>query len=56
MKLCTAVIAAALLLAADAPARADEDCDTVVKALEDVQIGGHEDPRPDHGRDQEGDE
>jgi hypothetical protein len=36
MKLCTAVIAAALLLAADAPARADEDCDTVVKALEDV--------------------
>ncbi|MFL6824788.1 MAG: hypothetical protein ACJ8FA_19675 [Xanthobacteraceae bacterium] len=38
MKLCTAVIAAALLLAADAPARADEDCDTVVKALEDVQL------------------
>jgi hypothetical protein len=36
MKLCTAVIAAALLLAG--PARADEDCDTVVKALEDVQL------------------
>ena len=36
MKLWTAVIAAALLLAG--PARADEDCDTVVKALEDVQL------------------
>ena len=40
MKLCTAVIAAALLLAADGPARADEDCDTVVKALEDGQLVG----------------
>ena len=36
MKLCTAVIAAALLLAG--PARADEDCDNVVKALEDAQL------------------
>jgi len=36
MKLWTAAIAAALLLAG--PARADEDCDTVVKALEDVQL------------------
>jgi hypothetical protein len=36
MKLLTAVIAAALLLAA--PARADEDCDAVVKALEDAQL------------------
>jgi hypothetical protein len=36
MKLWTAVIAAALLLAG--PGRADEDCDTVVKALEDVQL------------------
>jgi hypothetical protein len=38
MKLWTAVIAAALLLTANAPARADEDCDTVVKALEDAQL------------------
>lgn len=36
MKLLTTVIAAALLLAA--PARADEDCDAVVKALEDAQL------------------
>lgn len=36
MKLLTAVTAAALLLAA--PARADEDCDAVVKALEDAQL------------------
>ena len=36
----TAVAAAALtaLLAAPAPLRADEDCDTVVKALKDAQL------------------
>ena len=36
MRLWTAVIAAALLLAT--PARADEECDAVVKALEDAQL------------------
>jgi ABC-type proline/glycine betaine transport system substrate-binding protein len=56
MKLCTAVIAAALLLAADAPARADEDCDTVVKALEDVQLVATKTLDQTMERDQEGDE
>jgi hypothetical protein len=36
--LMTTVTAAALLLAASAPARADEDCDAVVTALEEVQL------------------